>query len=194
MLLITWGICLGGEATHLNLRYLINGEHVCFKVQQQSELRGRDHPGANRGGGVGTSHAVLKGGSFPVSELIWNQRGVNGEEGGQRDDAVLRGAEEMTGLLCQLCCRGLCRKRGRLLGWWEGYPGFCPLFFVAHFSGHFAKDHSFSGRKVNKNTPPRRGADSEIQSPLSPIYCNSSSWGLSALGLKSHVTPGGLWN
>ena len=66
MLLIIWGISLGGELTHLNLRYLINGQHVCFKVKQQSELRGGDHPGANRGGGVGVSHAVLKGGSFPL--------------------------------------------------------------------------------------------------------------------------------
>lgn len=50
------------------------------------------------------------------------------------------------------------------------------------------------GRKENKNTSPSRGADRGVQAPLSPGYCNSRSWGLAALGLKSHVTPAGLWN
>lgn len=125
MLLITWGVCLGGEVTHLSLRYLISGEHVCFKVQQRSELRGRDRPGANRGGGLGASHALLKRGGFPVSELIWNQRGVNGEEGGQRGDAVrgeLRRWARSASWAAAAAAGG-----GRLLGWWEGVRAF------AHF-------------------------------------------------------------
>lgn len=32
------------QVTPLNLRYLINGQHVCVKVKRQSELGGEDHP------------------------------------------------------------------------------------------------------------------------------------------------------
>ena len=53
---------------------------------------------------------------------------------------------------------------------------------------------SQGGRKEIKNTSPSRGADCGVQAPLSPGYCNSRSWGLAALGLKSRVTPAGLWN
>ena len=49
-------------------------------------------------------------------------------------------------------------------------------------------------RKENKNTSPSRGADYGVQAPLSPGSCNSCLWGLVVLGLKSHVTPAGLWN
>lgn len=49
-------------------------------------------------------------------------------------------------------------------------------------------------RKENKNTSPSRGADRGVQAPLSPGSCNNRLWGLAALGLKSHVTPAGLWN
>lgn len=43
-------------------------------------------------------------------------------------------------------------EEGQLLGCWEDDPGFCPPFFVAHVSGHFAKDGSFpkKGRRKMK--------------------------------------------
>lgn len=54
---------------------------------------------------------------------------------------------------------------------------------------------SFPGSKEGKEKSiSRRRAGSGAPASLSARHCHSHSWGLAAVGLKSHVTQAGSWN